>query len=157
MREAQANETILERWDSEWELLHPGSRPDPVIGKPDTSQPLCVPWNARGESFRPDQLGPPGAWARVVTRHSSASQTTQGRAPSRKFERRGSIYVSVFAPINSGTALITSLADDVRTVFEGLTLGGVLIVGAGRTEEADEDGVWTSSVVILPFRYTETR
>jgi hypothetical protein len=152
VREAQANETILERWDSEWEALHPGSRPPS-----NTALATCVPWNARGESFQPDQLGPLGAWARVVTRHSSANQTTQGRAPSRKFERRGSIYVSVFAPINSGTALITSLADDVRTVFEGQTLGGVLIVGAGRTEEADEDGVWTSSVVILPFRYTETR
>ncbi|RPH64990.1 MAG: hypothetical protein EHM89_00175 [Acidobacteria bacterium] len=146
MTEREAIEAILVHWEDEWEALHPE----------DTSDPDCVPWYAGNEAHETSELGALGAWARINVIHTAAEQTTMGSAPSRKFERRGNIYVQLFAPIDAGVQLRAELADDVRTAMEGFRVDE-LRTYAGRTEEGVEDGVWSMAVVIVPFAYTDTR
>ena len=151
MTEREAIEAILLRWQDEWEALHPS----PVM----PTDPLDldhVPWTTGNEAFASDALGVLGAWARIHVIHTSADQTTQGSAPSRKFERRGQIYVQLFAPIDAGRALLAELADDVRTAIEGVRAGD-LRTYAGRTEELPDDGAWAMTVIAIPFAYTDTR
>jgi hypothetical protein len=150
--ESQAVEAILEQWDAGWEAKHPGSRLPFNL-----SQPLCVPWTTRNEAAASDQLGPLGAWARIAVRHAVSQQITMGPIGSRRFQRSGNVFVQLFGPVNTGQALLASLADDVRSVMEGPQLGGDLVIDAGSTREGDEDGQWCMSVVVLPFRYVETR
>lgn len=134
MTEREAIEAVLQRWNDGWTTLHPE-----------------IPWTTRGEVFSSE-----ASWARISVQHSTAEQTTMGSAPSRKFERRGNIFVQLFVQENQGAGALADLAEDVRDVLEGQRLDGLTIY-AGRTEEAPSDGVWAMAAVVLPFRYTHER
>jgi hypothetical protein len=144
--EAQAIEGLYERWQSGWETLHPD-----IVGDPQR-----VPYTFKNENFATDDLGTLGAWARVSIIHSTADQVTMGSVGARKFERAGSIYVQIFAPLSQGVGLLARLADDARTVFEGVRVTDVT-VHAGRTQEGPDDGAWAMTTVVFPFRYTDVR
>jgi hypothetical protein len=144
--ELEAIQAILGQWETGWDALHPQ----------DTDDPDCVPYTYTNESFSTDQLGDLGAWARVSIIHTSASQLTQGSAPYRKWERRGNVFVQLFAPINQGAATLAELSDDVRTALEGHRLENLNLY-EGRTEEVPDDGAWSRRVVVVRFRYVDTR
>lgn len=146
MTEREAIEAILETWESGWETLHPVA----------TTDPACVPWTTTNEDFQADQLGALGAWARVSIIHTTADQVTMGDVGTRKFDRRGNVYVQLFAPVGSGVGLLADLAGDVRSVLEGVRLSG-LTLHAGRTQEGAEDSRWAMHTVVIGFRYTDTR
>lgn len=145
MNERQAIEAIYGRWESAWQAIHPAIASDPAF----------VPYTFRNEAFTPDQLGVLGSWARVSVIHTSAEQITFGDVGTRKFERRGSVFVQLFAPIGSGVGKLADLAHDVRGALEGRRLGD-LNLKAARTVEVPEDGRWAMSTVVVEFRYVET-
>lgn len=146
MTEREAIEGTYQLFAEGWAALHPG----------DPSDPNHVPYTFRDEVFGADQLGALEAWVRVSIQHTASDQVTHGSAPSRKFERRGNVFVQVFAPIDQGVGLLATLAGDARTVLEGQRIDDLCIY-AGRTEESPGDGRWAMTVVVLPFRYTEVR
>lgn len=146
MTEAQAIQAILAQWESGWDDLHPQSSADPDY----------VPYTYTNEAFEPASLGDLGAWARVSIVHTAGAQVTQGSAPSRKFERRGNVFVQLFAPIDNGVAVLAGLSDDVRTTLEGQRLEDLNLY-EGRTEELPEDGIWARRVIVVRFRYVDTR
>jgi len=154
MNEQQANLAILQQWESGWDALHPQ----------DTSAPEYVPYTYDNEAFDTDALGDLGAWVRLTIQHSTRRQRTMGSAPNRKYECRGRVFVTLFAPVDNGRALIAQLADDVRTVMEGQRLGDLLLDDATTRGEnwfatgpTREDGVWAQATVVVEFRYTDTR
>jgi hypothetical protein len=134
MNEAQAVEAIYQRFASAWP----------------SRQPL-VPF-----VFENEQAEAQSEWARVSVRHGSAGQVTMGRAPYRKFDRRGTVMVQLFAPVNTGRARLSEMADSVREVLEGVSLGE-LHMHEARTEETPTDGAWAMCSVVVRFRYTSTR
>lgn len=146
MTEREAIEAIYEQWESGWETLHPASQADPAH----------VPYTFRNEAFTPDTLGSLGAWARLSVIHTRAEQITFGDVGTRKFERRGNVFVQLFAPIDQGVGVLADLAQDVRATLEGQRLEE-LNLKAARTEELPEDGGWAAVVVVVEFRYTDTR
>jgi hypothetical protein len=119
------------------------------------SDPKYVPLALKNETFAPAQLGAMGAWVRATIRWSVAEQTTQGRAPIRKYERRGFVIVDLFAPLNEGTAKLALLAKDVRTVLQGLNIDGLnIFVGESRNGPDDPD--WATQSVVFLFAFEET-
>lgn len=146
MTEREAIEAIYEQFESGWEALHPASPTDPAY----------VPFCFRNEAFLTDALGALGAWARLVVNHTTGEQASMGSVGARKFERYGNVMVQLFAPVGSGVGTLADLAEDARTVLEGIRLGA-LALHAGRTQEAPDDGAWAMSVVVFEFRYTRTR
>jgi hypothetical protein len=144
--EREAIEAIYGQWESAWESLHPPSQSDPAH----------VPFTFRNESYSPDALGQLGAWARISVIHTVAEQITFGDVGTRKFERRGNVFVQLFAPVAEGVGTLADLAQDARTCLEGMRLGELNLKSA-RTVEGTEDGRWAMSSVVVEFRYTDTR
>ena len=136
MTEREAIEAILEQWKTGWEAAYP-----------------AVPWTTRNEQFTTDGLT---SWVRITVSHTTSDQTTCGSAPSRKFERRGNVFVQLFAPVDAGYGTLADYAQTVRTVLEGVRLEELNLYAA-RTEEQPTDGAWAMATVVVPFRYTQTR
>lgn len=144
MTEVEAIETMLAQWEDGFDDLHAQESTDPGY----------VPYTYKNEDFTPDVLGQLGAWARVTVIHTSAKQMTQGR--TRKYERRGTITVTFFGPLNAGEGWGSDLCDDARSVLEGRRLGGVNLYAATPVPQL-EGGQWAKAAIVIPFRYTETR
>jgi hypothetical protein len=142
--EAEAVKAVIDHWQAGWEALHPA----------DPSHVDHVRWIPRNIA-RPNAA----TWVRITLQHTSSRQITQGQAPYRKWDRRGWIAVSIYVPINTGTLLASRLADHVRSVLEGKSIGGSerVVTYEGPTEELPEEGQWARSIVKVPFRYVETR
>lgn len=149
MTEREADETTLQLWKNGtasspgWETLHPA----------DIADPQSVPWCTDDETFTPDQLGPLGCWARVVSRSATDEQRTQG--PLAMSEAVGVIIVQLFGPLNEGTAKLAGLADDVRTVMKRKRVGDLRTLDAPSSKPAS-DGTWAMRIVTIERRYTYT-
>jgi hypothetical protein len=142
--ELEATNTALTLWRDGWEALHPT----------DTSDPQSVPWTTDDEVYQPDNLGPLGCWARIVLRPATDQQLTQG--PVAMNEATGVLIVQLFGPTNEGTAKLTSLADDVRTVLKRKRVGELRTLDAASSAPAS-DGVWAMRIVTVEVRYTYTQ
>lgn len=151
MTEREFREAVLQQWSTGWEALHAGSA-EPT----DPPASTAVPWTADNETFSSDSVGSLGAWAQIEIVHTGAEQTTQGSAPSRKFERTGLIRVVFRALVDVGFGVLSDLTEEARTVLEGVRLDGANL-HAGDTREGASDGVWASSRLVVPFRYTRKR
>ncbi len=140
MNRAEAEEAILERWDSSWSSLQP-----------------AIPFTFDNEEFEGvDQ------WARVTIRPSSSRQVTMGPVGSRRFERRGNIFVQLFGPIDVGSKPLALLSADVRTALESRSIAGVgggepVSTYAANEQDVGTDGRWYIVVLSVAFSYHETR
>lgn len=144
MTEAAAIEAMLEQWATKWEVSHP-----------DASTALRVPYTFDNEDFSPSSLGTLGAWARVSIEPSVSEQATFGAAGHRKFFRRGTVFVQLFTPLGNGDAVVLSLVEDVRAVFEGIRIEELNLFEASARRIADT--AWNARVVAIPYRLTSTR
>lgn len=133
MTEAQALETMTQRWLDVWPTLQPG---------------LANAIAFEGETF--DTLE---TWARVTFIHTVRRQVTMGSDGARKYESRGTIFVQLFGAPNRGVKQLAELADDVRKVYEGKRLATELTTYAGSTREVPTDGRWLQKSVVIPFVY----
>lgn len=132
-------EVTQQRWATDWEALYP-----------------TIPY-----TFENEIASSSSTWARVSIQHTTSVQRTQGQPPYRKFERRGNVFVQLFAPVNTGRAALSGLLDDARTVLEGVSIdagsGDCVYLYAGRTQEVPTDGNWFMATLVIPFRYVDTR
>lgn len=140
MTERQAIEAIMQHWSSAWGALRPG-----------------VYWTTENEVGAAE-----ATWARVTVRPSTSVQASMGPPGSRRFHRRGNIGVQLYAPVNAGDATIAGMVDDVRAILEGtsLTVSGVtepVKTFAADSGERQTDGAWHMVVVVVPYRYQQTR
>lgn len=142
--EAQAYEALLEQFATKWEDLHP-----------DADAATRVPYTFADEPFTPDALGTLGAWARLTVEPTTSEQATFGQAPYRKFERRGAVFVQLFAPLGEGSGKILQLVEDVREVFEGMRISEINLFAA--SARRIDDPAWTARVVTIPYRLLATR
>jgi hypothetical protein len=144
--ELEATNAALTLWRDGWEELHPA----------DTSDPDSVPWTTDDEVFDPTAagaLGALGCWVRIVFRPATDQQLTQG--PVAMNEATGVLIVQLFGPLNEGTAKLTGLADDVRTVLKRKRVGELRTLDAASSKPAD-DGTWAMRIVTVEVRYTYT-
>lgn len=137
--QAQAREAIYKRFIDAWAAI-----------------PRTEPVTLDNESFR--QPSPSSSWIRVSIRHRGAEQETMGPVGSRKFARTGVVFVQVFTPADTGTALSDLLIGLSRDIFEGVSIVGTTIRFNGvSTREVGPDGKWYSALVEAPFEYDETK
>lgn len=146
MTEAQAIEVMVEAWASAWAILQPS-----------------VTYGLDNETFRSaDPL-----WARVLVRHTTSQQLTQGPKGARRFVRHGNIIVQLFGDIDAGRAPVAALVGSARAALEAQDLGSsgpgsdVVTTLAGATGEViaskTTEGKWWQQNLTIPFRYYETR
>ena len=113
-----------------------------------------VPWTRANEAFTP----PEGDWMRVTLVPLSSQQDTLGKAPDRKWLRRGTVITQIFTPANKGTSQADGLTQFVREVFEGRTISGLRFRAANPVPvPAGEDARWYQVNVDQAFDYHERR
>lgn len=142
MTEVQLRQAILARWAEGWAALHPS----------DVADPNYVPYTFENEVFAKDALGTLGAWARLEIKHSTREQATMG-VPS-KDDVRGLIFVQLFGPLGSGKTLLSTLADDVRTVLAKRRIDELNLRAGETRDPVEDDGHgWAMGLVVVRFRY----
>lgn len=156
MTELEAINAIYAMLIAGWETAPDGLHRRDATGYPDVSlDPLYVPLFLKNEVFDKSQLGLLGAWARATIRWSVAEQKTQGRAPSRKYNRGGLVIVDLFAPINEGVGKLAALAADARACLQGID-GDNLNIFEGESRNGPDDPDWATQSVVFRFSFDET-
>lgn len=142
MTDAEAEEAILQRWLDTWTTLTGGTNDAPT-----------VPFQLPNENFTATD----GPWCRVAVLPTVRTQSTQGRAGTRRFTNRGRIMVQLFGPINAGMRALNLLVAHVRTVFEARRIGNDITTEAASSPREAEDGSWAQLTVSIPYDYDEQR
>ena len=93
------------------------------------------------------------AWARITVLGGEQNQVSiNGASP--RWRQVGVITVQVFTPTEEGSEMGLAVADDIATIFRGVTVSGVVlqagsVIPLGRTNEEP----YYQVNVEVPFRY----
>lgn len=111
--------------------------------------------SADNESFTP----PEGqAWARLSIIETDSNQESQGGLGHRRFKRDGGVVLEIFVPADEGTANINALAEEARSLLEGVKLAQSQIwLLAATARRVGAQGPWHRMNVQTRFTYTEIR
>ena len=112
-----------------------------------------------GYTFDNEKYDPPEGepWVRLSVRHSDARQETLGSVGNRRFARRGTAFVQVFVPQDTGTQKADDLTRQAMSIFEGVSLAGTTVRFLNVIpRETGVDGSWFGTLVRAEFEYDET-
>ena len=106
-------------------------------------------------------------WVRLTVLHFDSEQETLGRVGNRQFLRSGSVVVQVFVPYGMGVHRAQQIAQEVRDLYEGVSLRVIKMPDeppvetmrffAGSTLEIGLDGDFYQINVEVPFDYNEKK
>lgn len=146
MTQDELETAILQRWESNWEAIHPA---DPL-------DPDHVPWTSKNESF--DGVD---AYVHIAIEPTVRVRTTQGRNRG-KYEARGIIRVRLFGSVDVGGAQLAGFVDEI--VGTPTTTGvldearvGDLIYREGTHRPGPSDGRWEMRVVTVPYELEQQK
>ena len=98
-------------------------------------------------------------------RHGASTQITQGPPGQRRWKRTLTIYTRIFVPVDQGRAAASALVGVVRTLLEGVSLGGtsssggepVTMLATADREMGPVDSRWFAIACVTSGYYFETR
>jgi hypothetical protein len=134
----EAKEAIYSRFISVW-----GSETAYVFGNEMFTPPAPVGTGA-------------ASWVRLMVREMKSRQETLGISGDRKFERKGSIILMIYALVDKGEQKIDQLSKKFRDSFEGVNFSGVNCYDAQVMEHGIE-GAWFRANVYATFTFYETK
>lgn len=138
----QAADVVLGTFRAAWIASAPGVNGGEL---PDVEWP--------GIKYPDPKSREPKAWARIVCRHTQASQRSLGPEGQRKFDREGIVSVQVFTPVGErGLTLGQRLGKVALDAFEGRDIDGVFFRRAA-LREAGPDAHWDQVNVTAEFTY----
>lgn len=110
-------------------------------------------------TVQPAKPAPDACWCRISMVHMGGSQLTFGKVGSRRFERRGTIYVQIFVPTKGGQGLSASesLATVARGAFEGKSTASGVWFRDVHVEDLGIDDSWEATNVLAAFSYDEIK
>ena len=114
-----------------------------------------VPYVLGDEYFDPSGLDK--TWIRIVARMATSRQTL-GNAGSRRFTRRGLLFIQVFSPSESGTFEGEDIARQLLGLYESVTFDGVCcMTGVIFGVPNGNDAKWNQIQLNIDFIYHETK
>jgi hypothetical protein len=130
------NESLIRsRFETQWTALRPA---------------VTAIFDNVGDTAKPEDE----AWIRLVVLPGNSGQVEFGM--TRRWRRAGVVSVQIFVPAASGTGLAMELGDTVKTIFEGLTVSG-LIFRATSLNRVGLDGPWLQYNANTPYQADELR
>lgn len=96
-------------------------------------------------------------WVYLYVQDYDTYQQTQGRIGNRKFIRRAQVVIRIMVPQIAGTDLAITLAQQARTVFEGISLEPLKNFLASPIERVGPMPPEYIVVVRCPFEYEEIK
>jgi len=102
-------------------------------------------------------------WARWNLDYLSGRQATFNRTGSRKFEKRGLIYISVFSPLGAGLESARDASEVAIRAYEGkrtpsdVWFRNVRIESEGHGHGGGRNKSWWTTLVVAEFVYDHLR
>lgn len=99
------------------------------------------------------------SWVRWSVLETGSRQETLGQKTDRRYRRENIVTAQIFTPINAGMSAAGTLAEEVRTLFEGEAFSdldffdGVQILDLG----PDTEKKWQQTSVRAAFAYELTK
>jgi len=110
---------------------------------------------ADNESFTPTEGE---TWGRLSIIETDSNQDSHGGVGHRRYKRDGSVFFEISVPADTGTEDINALAEEARTLLEGVKLAQSQIWLLGATaRRVGPRGMWHKMMVQTRFTYTEIR
>lgn len=113
--------------------------------------------NQKPES-RNEQTDATLPWVRVVWQHIDSQQRGVGSVlGSHRFETKGILTISFFAPSGYGTELTAAFLTYVLTLFTGTTTSSGVLYHPTQPREVGQDTLWFRTDALIDFQYDEIR
>ncbi len=132
----EAEQAILTRWVSEW----------------GTTTPFVFTEERQPDAIQTGETD----WVLFQVVDVDTEKQTLGREGNRRFLRRAAVSITIYVPSGKGVARALELAQQARTVFEGIRLGDLSFFPA----DIERIGSVPPEYLILvtcPFDYTERK
>lgn len=137
----EAEQIILSHWLTNWVV---GGK----IRTPTAFEEEQVPSTVRiGET----------EWAYVYVQDIESSQQTHGSIGRRRFLRKAQVVIALFVPQGVGTNKALGLAQEARTIFEGIRLDGLANFLRADIVRVGPKPPEYQVNVLCPFEYTEIK
>lgn len=116
-------------------------------------------WGTTTPIFLENDTGTPPAgvpWVRVSIRHTDAEQESLGEQGQRRIVRSALLFVQVFVPLNTGTTVARTLAQQARQIFELVRIDSNNVrFYVPQIRELGNDGSFFGILVEVPLQYDE--
>lgn len=96
------------------------------------------------------------SWVRLAVRNNTSIQETMGAEGGREYLRKGSTYIQVFTKVDDGMQKADILAEQLRDIFEGVSVSGIRFFDV-LVKEGIEDSPWKQTLVEAQFEYNQRK
>ena len=110
MNRSEAHKAILQRWITLWWTKVGGTQDAPTVPYAIDNRKLAQPADR---------------FAIIEITNISSDQVSMGQVGNRRFERSGFIDVKLYGPRDAGRGELDTLAEYVKEMFEGETIGAI--------------------------------
>lgn len=117
------------------------------------SVPGSITYTFDNEAFITPETDP---WVRFSIRPTSSTQETLGQPTNREFLRRGIVVMQLFTLAGSGVQLSNTLAEALRTIFEGVSFSDIRFTDCN-ARKIGTDGKWYQVNVEADFDYNQQK
>lgn len=97
------------------------------------------------------------SWAYVFVQDIGSPQQTLGSMGRRRFLRKAQVVVNLYVPQGQGTKAALDLAQEARTIFEGISLSPLKNFAKSDIVRVGPKPPEYQVSVITPFEYSETK
>lgn len=134
----EARQEIYDTLKAAWEAAYPSS-------------PLVF----ANEAFDSEGVA---EWASLEVRQTGGGQDSLGAVGNRRFERRGLVFVQLYAAVNRGLARLDELSKTVLDTLEAKTLPvNSVFLYDGVFRELPPSGPWVRGSVTIQVTYDEIK
>lgn len=96
-------------------------------------------------------------WVRLSVQGLGRLQDTLGKIGNRRFRESGTVFVQVYTVVDSGVKQNTTLAQEARNIFEGVSFSGLDFQGGVDIRKSGVDGKWFQGLVEAQFDFDEIK
>lgn len=116
--------------------------------KTEIADPRSLPIVFDHEPFTPPVNAP---WLQVSIRCGDSEPIEIGR--TRAFRTTGVMFVNVFAPMNSGSALALEISDAVHTRYGGNEVADAIFDSTSPAQPVNSNGPYSQSAIVASFYF----
>lgn len=115
-------------------------------------------WNGLTQIAWPDlDFTPPDSetWVRFVCVGNDGFQASMGDPTANRFRHFGIVTIQIFQPFGQGSIDARAKADEVLSIFQGVSLNGIYFFNANARQIGQDGFGYYQINVLISFRYDD--